>query len=126
MITKIRKRNGDIVDFNPQKIQDAISKASAAVADEEISPAQLKELTKTVVAALPAGEIPTVEQVQDRVEEALIAADFAKTAREEGFKDIAAAFELVFTDPAAVQPPAAYQAVEEAQEEESDPQDEQE
>ena len=59
MITKIRKRNGDIVDFNPQKIQDAISKASAAVADEEISPAQLKELTKTVVAALPAGEIPT-------------------------------------------------------------------
>ena len=32
----------------------------------------------------------------------------------------AAAFELVFTDPAAVQPPAAYQAVEEAQEEESD------
>ena len=36
------------------------------------------------------------------------------------------AFELVFTDPAAVQPPAAYQAVEEAQEEESDPQDEQE
>ena len=31
----------------------------------------------------------------------------------------AAAFELVFTDPAAVQPPAAYQAVEEAQEEES-------
>ena len=81
MITKIRKRNGDIVDFNPQKIQDAISKASAAVADEEISPAQLKELTKTVVAALPAGEIPTVEQVQDRVEEALIAADFAKTAK---------------------------------------------
>ncbi|OUN10581.1 ATP-dependent zinc metalloprotease FtsH [Flavonifractor sp. An91] len=38
----------------------------------------------------------------------------------------AAAFELVFTDPAAIQPPAAYQAVEEAQEEESDPQDEQE
>ena len=38
----------------------------------------------------------------------------------------AAAFELAFTDPAAVQPPAAYQAVEEAQEEESDPQDEQE
>ena len=35
-------------------------------------------------------------------------------------------FQLVFTDPAAVQPPAAYQAVEEAQEEESDPQDEQE
>ncbi|WP_300270298.1 ATP-dependent zinc metalloprotease FtsH [uncultured Flavonifractor sp.] len=37
----------------------------------------------------------------------------------------AAAFELVFTDPAAVQPPAAYQAIEEAQEEESDPQDDQ-
>ena len=35
-------------------------------------------------------------------------------------------FQLVFTDPAAVQPPAAYQAIEEAQEEESDPQDEQE
>ncbi len=81
MITKIRKRNGDIVDFNPQKIQDAISKACVAVADEEISPAQLKELTKRVVDALPAGEIPTVEQVQDRVEEALIAADFAKTAK---------------------------------------------
>lgn len=81
MITKIRKRNGDIVDFDPQKIQDAISKACVAVADEEISPAQLERLTQRVVAALPAGEIPTVEQVQDQVEDALIAADLAKTAK---------------------------------------------
>ncbi|HIQ58519.1 MAG TPA: anaerobic ribonucleoside triphosphate reductase [Candidatus Merdivicinus intestinavium] len=81
MITQIRKRNGGIVAFDPQKIEDAIHKACIAVADEKISSAQLKELTGRVVAALPEDEVPTVEQVQDRVEEVLIAADLAKTAK---------------------------------------------
>ena len=81
MITQIRKRNGDLVDFNPQKIEDAIHKASIAVKDEKIPPAQLKALTRQVIASLPQDAVPTVEQVQDKVEEALIAADYAKTAK---------------------------------------------
>ena len=81
MITQIRKRNGDLAAFNPQKIEDAIHKASIAVRDEKIPAAQLKALTAQVVASLPQDEIPTVEQVQDKVEEALIAADYAKTAK---------------------------------------------
>ncbi len=81
MITQIRKRNGDLVDFNPQKIEDAIHKANIAVQDEKIPAKELKSLTQTVVNSLPADQIPTVEQVQDKVEEALIAADYAKTAK---------------------------------------------
>ena len=81
MFTQIKKRNGDLVDFNPQKIEDAIHKANIAVQDEKITAKDLKTLTRTVIESLPAGQIPSVEQVQDKVEEALIAADYAKTAK---------------------------------------------
>ncbi|MGI5893364.1 MAG: anaerobic ribonucleoside triphosphate reductase [Candidatus Merdivicinus sp.] len=81
MITQIKKRNGDLVPFRPEKIEEAIHKASIAVKDEKIPSEKLKSLTKEIVASLPQDQIPTVEQVQDKVEEALIAADYAKTAK---------------------------------------------
>ena len=74
-ITQIRKRNGEIVVFDAKKIKEAIHKANIAVADEKIPAKALQELTGKVVSKRTPGEIPTVEQVQDRVEEVLIGAD---------------------------------------------------
>lgn len=80
MINVIIKRNGNKVPFNSQKISDAIAKANAAVCEEVIPPAEILQLTDTIVARVDNTE-PTVEQIQDMVEEALIAAGYAKTAK---------------------------------------------
>lgn len=80
MITKIRKRTGDIVQFNAQKIADAIRKANLESIDETFSGEQLKQLTQKVVQALT-DKIPGVEQIQDTVEKVLIAGNFASTAK---------------------------------------------
>ncbi len=81
MIQSIRKRNGETVAFDAKKIKEAMHKASIAVADEKIPARVLTELTQKVVDAIPAGEVPTVEQVQDLVEQVLIAAGYGKTAK---------------------------------------------
>jgi anaerobic ribonucleoside-triphosphate reductase len=81
VFTQIRKRNGDLVPFDRKKISRAIEKANQSVAGETITARQLDTITDKVVAALPVGKVPAVEQVQDEVEAQLIAADFAKTAK---------------------------------------------
>lgn len=80
-ISSIIKRNGVTVPFDPDKIRNAIFKANIQIADERISDEALNRLTFSVVSSMPAGEIPTVEQIQDTVEEKLIAAGYAKTAK---------------------------------------------
>ena len=80
MITKIKKRTGDIVQFNAQKIADAIRKANLESIDETFSGEQLKELTHKVIQSLTE-KIPGVEQIQDTVEKVLIAGNFASTAK---------------------------------------------
>ena len=77
----IKKRNGTPVPFDSQKIRDAVQKANVAAQVEAISPLQFDQLIDAIVAAIPAGETPTVEQVQDIVEEKLIEGGFAKTAK---------------------------------------------
>ena len=77
----IRKRNGEQVPFDAGKIREAIRKACAAVPEEKIASKKLDELTAAVVAAIPGRRIPTVEQIQDLVEEALIREGFARTAK---------------------------------------------
>nr|WP_319489622.1 anaerobic ribonucleoside triphosphate reductase [uncultured Caproiciproducens sp.] len=81
MAIKIQKRNGVVVSFDKQKIRNAIYKANKAVAEEKMDEAVLDRLTGKVDAALKGSKVPTVEQVQDMVEETLIAADYAKTAK---------------------------------------------
>ena len=87
MPTKIRKRNGVIVPFDPEKIENAIRKANEAVCAapgggaERMEAGRLRSLTSQIAASVNGKEIPTVEQVQDRVEEQLIAAGYAKTAK---------------------------------------------
>ena len=77
----IVKRNGALAPFNAQKIYDAMYKANIAVEDEVILPEDLRMLTNAVVSRIPEVEVPNVEQVQDIVEEALIKAGYAKTAK---------------------------------------------
>ncbi len=78
----IRKRDGRIVEFDTEKIAEAIFKAAKAVGGEDRDLAE--ELARVVVrylAQLQLRDIPTVEEVQDAVEKVLIERGHAKTAK---------------------------------------------
>ena len=82
MISKIIKRNGEIVDFNPEKILKAIIKAVEAVGGTDFETP--KKLTKLVVAQIEEkfkDRLPDVEGVQDLVEKILIEEGHAATAK---------------------------------------------
>jgi len=82
-IDKIRKRDGRVVDFEQEKITEAIHKAVVATnqGDGEVS----KKISDKVVSLLnrrfKKGETPDVEQIQDIVEEVLILEDLVETAK---------------------------------------------
>ncbi|MEW6554830.1 MAG: adenosylcobalamin-dependent ribonucleoside-diphosphate reductase [Actinomycetota bacterium] len=81
-LDKIRKRDGSVVPFEPAKISTAVRKAIEAV--DEGEPAQAEVLTRAVTQKLEARfaqDIPTVEEVQDLVEETLIAQGLPRTAK---------------------------------------------
>lgn len=86
MITQITKRNGMVVPFDPSKIAIAMKKASAAV-QNPIDDAILEQMVNRVVANLGAvceGKTegcPTVEQVQDIVENTLMERGYFKVAK---------------------------------------------
>ncbi len=76
----IQKRSGTLVPFDPMKILNAIHQASTAVGDD-MTPEDYTYLTQKVCAAIAGTEVPTVEQIQDKVEEMLIRYGFATTAK---------------------------------------------
>ncbi len=79
--TKIIKRSGETVDFDAQKIYDAISKAVAATG--ELNDSQVFTITQFVLNKLDiafADKIPTVEQIQDTVVQTLMDSRAYKTA----------------------------------------------
>jgi ribonucleoside-triphosphate reductase len=82
-INKIRKRDGQIVDFNQTKITNAIFKAITATGQGDGQRA--KKLSDRVVQILnrrfKKGEIPHVEQIQDIIEEVLILENLVETAK---------------------------------------------
>jgi len=82
-ITKIKKRTGEIVSFEKEKIKEAIFKALTAT--NESNGKKANYLTEKVVSLLnrrfKKGEIPTVEEIQDIVEEVLILEGLVKTAK---------------------------------------------
>lgn len=86
MIDKIKKRDGRIINFVPQKITAAIFKSAQVTAQKENKEAEYEiaeKLTENVMALLNKkfiGEIPTVEQVQDAVIKVLIETGHAKTS----------------------------------------------
>ena len=81
MATQIKKRNGEIVNFDFLKIRNAINKANNAVQDEAMDENALDLLTARVAGRFGADVIPTVEEIQDVVEENLIKAGYARTAK---------------------------------------------
>lgn len=81
-ISKIHKRDGRIVKFNAEKITNAIHKAILAVKGTDGESAE--RLSDQVVSILEEkfrGEIPTVENVQDVVEEVLIKNGYSEVAK---------------------------------------------
>jgi ribonucleoside-triphosphate reductase len=81
-IYKIQKRNGAIVDFEPEKIRLAIQKAASAVGNDQLGLSDL--VAKEVVFELEEkynDAIPSVEQTQDAVERVLIRYDYADIAK---------------------------------------------
>ena len=81
-VSEIRKRDGRIVTFEPQKITGAIRKAIIAVGLEDGRVAQkLANQTVALIEERFEGKIPTVEDVQDIVETVLIKNGYADVAK---------------------------------------------
>ena len=82
-IIKVQKRNGEIVDFDQQKITDAVFKAITAT--DQGDGVKSRKVSDKVVEILnrrfKKDEIPQVEQIQDIVEEVLILEGLVETAR---------------------------------------------
>jgi ribonucleoside-diphosphate reductase alpha chain len=82
-ISKIIKRDGRIVDFDQNKITEAIWKAAQAVGgkDRALSEKLASQVVELLKKQLKPGEIPHVEQVQDLVEKVLVENGHYKTAK---------------------------------------------
>ncbi|HEV8666450.1 MAG TPA: ribonucleoside-diphosphate reductase subunit alpha [Candidatus Paceibacterota bacterium] len=83
---KIKKRNGEIADFQPKNITIAIQKAFAAVMGDANEP-MAEEVTRVVVDAIDlkfgnTAFIPSVEDIQDLVENALMQRGFYTVAKD--------------------------------------------
>ena len=79
----VSKRNGEKVDFNIQKIKDAIDKAFIAC-KRETHPSIIDDLAQRVAAAFGSkikNGVITVEEIQDSVEEVLIKYDYGDVAK---------------------------------------------
>lgn len=82
MFTRIKKRDGRIVKFESQKITDAIRKAGEATG--EFGEGIARKLTLRVLNLAQqtiSHKIPTVEEIQDIVEEVLLSSPYKKTAK---------------------------------------------
>ncbi|MGM0482364.1 MAG: ribonucleoside triphosphate reductase [Patescibacteria group bacterium] len=82
MYSKIKKRNGETVTFDEQKITDAITKAGEATG--EFDQKQARKLTKKVIEYSKErvkGKVPKVEEIQDSVEDVLLNSKYKKTAK---------------------------------------------
>ncbi|OHA06415.1 MAG: ribonucleoside-triphosphate reductase [Candidatus Sungbacteria bacterium RIFCSPLOWO2_01_FULL_47_10] len=81
---QVKKRDGRIVPFDSGRIRNAVYRAMEATKEgnltrdpERIRERVLRELSKKY----PSSHIPSIEEIQDVVEQALIMLDFPKTAK---------------------------------------------
>jgi anaerobic ribonucleoside-triphosphate reductase len=82
VFTSVRKRNGDIVPFQQEKITWAIFKAANAVGGDDWDTAEKLSLEAAALAKQTyGGDVVDVEQLQDMVEKVLIENGHAKTAK---------------------------------------------
>ncbi len=82
-VRKVKKRDGRIVSFNPEKITHAIFKAAKAVGGEDYERAKFltDQVLKKLDEEFDGTKTPTVEEIQDIVEKVLIENGHAKTAK---------------------------------------------
>ncbi|MGE5844374.1 MAG: ribonucleoside triphosphate reductase [Syntrophaceae bacterium] len=82
MFSQIRKRDGRVVKFDPEKITNAIAKAGAATGEYDSGTARrLTIKVLTLAEQLLGDRIPSVEEIQDIVEETLLQSPYRKTAK---------------------------------------------
>ena len=82
MIQTIKKRDGQLVEFDKKKISEAIFAAMIAVGEE--NKAISEKVTNQVIEILEKGfkdKLPTVEEVQDTVEEVLIKEEMIRVVK---------------------------------------------
>ncbi|MFH0954683.1 MAG: ribonucleoside triphosphate reductase [Candidatus Micrarchaeota archaeon] len=75
----IRKRNGQIVEYEEEKIRGAIAKAFEAVNESRTD--LIDSVVKKAVAHLPQEELLDIEVIQDAVEQALVASNLYRVAK---------------------------------------------
>ncbi len=82
MFKKIEKRDGRLVKFETEKITTAIAKAGAVTGefDYEIAQKLTLKVLNLAQQAIPR-DVPTVEELQDVVEEVLLSSPYRKTAK---------------------------------------------
>ncbi len=83
-IEKVTKRSGEVVDFNPKKIERAIAKANKAMG-APMTDDTIRTVTTTVVSLLEDvwhDNVPGVEDVQDIVEQQIAAAGYWEVAKD--------------------------------------------
>lgn len=80
---KIRKRNGQMVDFDPSRIEIAIGKATESVGNEASKDEIQKVVSQVIVTAEEAfaDTTPDVETLQDLIEQELMRSGHYKTVR---------------------------------------------
>ena len=81
MITQIKKRNGEIVNFDKTKIAIAISKANKETDEDGMSTAVNDLVSKVIKKIESIEDVVTVECIQDTVEDVLLNSDYKETAR---------------------------------------------
>lgn len=81
-VTKVQKRNGEIVDFDSSKIKSAIFASAKSVGGkDEMVATKLAKMVVEIIHETYGASIPSVEDVQDVVEKVLIEEGHAKTAK---------------------------------------------
>ncbi len=82
MITKIRKRDGRLVDYDIGKIENAIAKAMIALGDGEIKDCKkMAKITELNLVEKFGDRVPSVEDVQDIVESVLMTNGYENVAK---------------------------------------------
>ena len=82
MITKIRKRDGRLVDYDISKIENAIAKAMISLGDGEIKDCKkMARITELNLMEKFEDRIPSVEDVQDQVENVLMTNGYENVAK---------------------------------------------
>lgn len=82
MITKVRKRDGRLVDYDIGKVENAIAKAMISLGDGEIKDCKkMAKITELNLMEQFEDKIPSVEDIQDIVEKVLMTNGYENVAK---------------------------------------------